>query len=252
MPPKKESPQQKADRLQAQGDSIRMRADFVVACASIKHNPAAIDAVKTLTVRKGEWGVYSGKCEVPSAHSKGDSEEAAQSTLLSEEDFQAMRQDALARYPDLKELPNLNFVLHHNFCVWRLVPPTHLAALLSVVEPISLHQNMLKTLCSKGSRVIPKDPMLEVLEWITDHDAGDGIGECKDLIHLAAVLMDKNKERGRRAESLRLPPNWERDGHWKLIRTTGNECLLCRLWQMPGETKVQVPLRQELPAGCAL
>ena len=57
MGPKKETPQGKADRLQAKGDAIRAQADYVTACASIKNKPATLAAVKGFLQRRGEWDV---------------------------------------------------------------------------------------------------------------------------------------------------------------------------------------------------
>ena len=59
MPPKKETPEEKADRLQQKGDAIRAQADYVTCCGSIKNKPATVNAVKELLVRRGEWKVYA-------------------------------------------------------------------------------------------------------------------------------------------------------------------------------------------------
>eukprot|EP00971_Amphidinium_carterae_P057570 1138369-Amphidinium_carterae.3 len=100
---------------------------------------------------------------------------------------------------------------------------------LAAVEPIALSSNAQRSLRAARSRYISKEKLLQLYEFLTGLGPLDPMPE---YLHVVSKWLNTGVEynalRGRPARDLRLPPNWQEDGHY----TIG-------AGELSGRTKVQ-------------
>lgn len=87
-----------------------------------------------------------------------------------------------------------------------------LGYLLEMCEEITFNPHSLKALLKRGQRKIPKEPLLECVEFLTDMPRDVQIKTCGTLGNSVDLLSSKNDQNGRRGRDLRLPPNWSFSG----------------------------------------
>lgn len=107
-------------------------------------------------------------------------------------------------------------ILHRNFNTWSSVPPKYLKWLLSEAEPVSLSKYSMRAITTPGAREPPKEPMLQMLEFMAHISRDAPIGEQRQLSALAEFISRKNVECGRKLREATLPLDWASSG-WFLM-----------------------------------
>lgn len=87
-----------------------------------------------------------------------------------------------------------------------------LAYLLERCEEITFSTHSMKALLRRNQRKLPKDSLLECLEFMTDIPRDISISTCGIVGNLADLCIKKNEANYRRARDLRLPPLWAEHG----------------------------------------
>jgi hypothetical protein len=118
MPPKKETPEQKANRLTQQGEAILAQADYHEITAIMKSQPETIPMLRTFLTQKGKWGMAKTEFKV-------EQQAKVVPTMTAEQEVanQAALAAALANYPELKNDLSLQMEIHRNFTNWRASQP---------------------------------------------------------------------------------------------------------------------------------
>lgn len=87
-----------------------------------------------------------------------------------------------------------------------------LAYLSERCEEITFSTHSMKALLRRNQRKLPKDSLLECLEFMTDIPRDISISTCGTVGNLADLCIRKNEANYRRARDLRLPPLWAEHG----------------------------------------
>eukprot|EP00971_Amphidinium_carterae_P056067 1105782-Amphidinium_carterae.3 len=86
---------------------------------------------------------------------------------------------------------------------------------LAAVEPIALSSNAQRSLRAPRSRYISKEKLLQLYEFLTGLSAHDPV---PDYLHSVQKWVNAgveyNESCGRPARDLRMPPDWQHDGHY--------------------------------------
>ena len=113
-------------------------------------------------------------------------------------------------------------VIPKKYKTWENVPTTYLQAVLKAMEPVAFSQANLRSFHPKGCKYLLKDPLLSLLEFCLDWDRKAPVpSEQREVCRLLSIAKDLNIAKGRRAQSLELPCDWGRDGHYRLSDTEG-------------------------------
>ena len=134
MPSKKETPEEKSQRLTQKGEAILAQADFNKCVSCMRNRPEVIASVKATLVAKKYWNLAS-KTTNTQAKQECDPAELKEMT----DDLQ-MRQElevVQAAHPELVAIKILDVVLHRSFTCPRLTPPKHSNALCSLAENVA-------------------------------------------------------------------------------------------------------------------
>lgn len=95
-----------------------------------------------------------------------------------------------------------------------------LSDILSSVEDVVLSKFALKALLRPGQRVVPKEPLLQLMEFAFAMNRGTRVNMSPGYkAMLMSQLRAANEANGGRASTLRLPPNWAEQGVYLLLRT---------------------------------
>ena len=111
--------------------------------------------------------------------------------------------------------------IHRNFHSWGLVPASHVAKVLSALEPVSLSPQNLRVLQARNKRCPDAQRLHELHEFMTNVDPSQQVGEQRSLKYHVEVHMKYNEQFNRRARDLKLPADWAVDGHY-IICACGN------------------------------
>lgn len=212
-PRKGETADVKAARLTVRAESLKYQIDFQKAIASMKGRAEVVQAVKNHLTSLGYWidDLNAAKAE------KTDTTESPGKLRVKYEtgtgDF------------------DLTSDLHRNYNVWSSVPSRNLKVLLHELEPISLHEKMQKALCGPNQREPPREKLLELLEFACNVDPCTEVGSQRKLDDILATLKQRNSLLGRRAKEIRLPPDWQDIGIYKL-QLAGDAVMLSGLGKL--------------------
>mmetsp|Transcript_11109 Transcript_11109/g.22531 ORF Transcript_11109/g.22531 Transcript_11109/m.22531 type:complete len:405 (+) Transcript_11109:54-1268(+) len=208
----KETPVEKAARLSKQGAVLQTSIDFAQAVSVMKNRPEVIASVKHHLESRGWWSLTS---EPSSLKKQGKTEPAPIAAPSANTPFGM----ACAEMPALLTCGlDVQVELHRNYKHWKDTPPKYLREILHMVEPISLNSKMLFGLCIKGQREVPKPPMLDLLERMTDMDPTNmELGDDRQIWKLALLAHRCNVANGRPCREISLPANWDKDGPYQLV-----------------------------------
>ncbi|CAK0903953.1 unnamed protein product [Prorocentrum cordatum] len=193
---KKETKEEKAARLSSAVHALNTSIDFQKACNSMRNNPEATTAVKTHLMSLGMW-----IDALPSAVKVEEGELAGPNRRKVEFD--------------------LEVEIHTNFKQWSSVPPRTIKIILHCLEPISLNEQMLKTLCGTGQREPPRDELLKILEFVTGTDPSSDVGAERKLKDIVERMSAHSELKGRRGKELQLPVDWSKYGVYLLLVVDG-------------------------------
>jgi hypothetical protein len=84
--------------------------------------------------------------------------------------------------------------------------------LLTDIEPVTLSFQNLRSLAKKQAKDVPKDKILEVLEFVLGLDPGGAPPANKSYEHIKQFMMRRNDAMGRRSANLTLPADWSKVG----------------------------------------
>jgi hypothetical protein len=144
-------------------------------------------------------------------------------TLAIEDDRAHAHGEQQEEIPEGGRLPqwNVGEAIHRNRSRWCQVPPSQIRMILSTLEPLSLSQGNLRSLMKKGMRECPREPLLQLLEFIVGIDPESEVGERRLLCHVVAWMKARIQVQGRVAAELEMPPDWSRDGYYSLSEKAG-------------------------------
>ena len=237
MAPKKETPEQKAQRLTAKGDTILSKAAFQECIASMRGRPEVVNSVKQHLIAKGYF-LQSQSAGIPASMPDVQVQTEVPTPMEARALADAIEASKVHQ-PELFRDPLLQVDLHRNYSCLRMTPPKYLKLVAQHMEPVALHTRMLTVLCKPGQREVPKEEVLEIIEFCTDKDPNTPF----TFLHLALVAYDcvqKNFELGRRANQLRLPPDWSKDGFY-MMKWEGTTLLVWLRWEPSRVAEVQFP-----------
>lgn len=210
MPPKKETANEKAIRLQSSARALTAKSDLITVQQVLKTRPDLVQHVKRDFINMGILSADGAKITAldskPSAHEqqgRGDIKALLDAPGSSPSHAPAAGQGDLE--------------LHRNYATWSQVPVSFLKALLSKVEPVSLSMMNLRSLTKKGCKDPPRNILLEIFEYLTDTDPNSPVGESRSLSSLADYFVRKNIQNGRRGRDLTLPVNWHAQGIYQAV-----------------------------------
>lgn len=156
MGPKKETAEEKSLRYQQQSQALSLKADMSVCLAAMKQNPSAISEVKRTLQNLGyikDGVVMKGELPAGAAASSGDGSKAPPA--------KAGAKKLAAPSADLSVAPS---------ATPAQASSEMLQTILAGIEPVALGPNGLRGLLKPGQRKIPKNILLELLEFVTDMD----------------------------------------------------------------------------------
>lgn len=219
MPPKRESAQQKAQRLMKAGRKLRVKADYVTVCQCLRDREDLISFFREELVERGELQtdgegnlVVVGKVERASpVKREADTQALAAAPVPTPEEPESP-QEQPADTRDTKD----ETIIHRNFSTWHLVPPAHLQAILEGIEPITCSGGNLRAFIKRGCRSAPRSVLLELLEFTVDVDPSSSVGEDRVVSSIIDKFRARNEYNGRRGRELRFPHNWQEVGIFEL------------------------------------
>lgn len=95
-----------------------------------------------------------------------------------------------------------------------------ICSMLGSVEEIVFSKHALKALLVGNQRVVTKEPLLQLWEFVFAMNRGTRINTASAYrSSLLGQLREANDSNGRRASTLRLPPNWKEQGVYALLHT---------------------------------
>ena len=197
MPPKKESAEERANRLHNKAEEIAIKADRAKVNAACR-NAATLSAVKAYLQRQGLWPL------APRSAAGGDSSDAM---APSAEAAVFVEADEVLNSFDHQGFA-LDMQVHRNHNTLNKCPPKYLRIIWHVMEPLALHSRMLRVACGPGQREVPRDPLIQAIENATGQDP-NSVFFTLHLGSLCAHFIQKNKERGRRLKDVRIPFDWQ-------------------------------------------
>ena len=230
MPPKKESTEEKARRLHAQSNALRLRADYIKICGLLKGREDLISRVKRDLIAAGELVIDSaGDAMVPLQAPCRKAEPSPMKRERPDPDGEVTAALAVAAAASAleDELATNGNHIHRNFSKWITCPPTHVHRILVLCEPVSLNLGNMKPIIRKGSKMPPRHLLLELLEMISDVDPSSNIGEERDIIKISEDIAVANVKNSRRCRDLAFPIDWAIDGIYEL--NVKHPCLEVRL-----------------------
>ena len=206
MTNKKETPEEKAQRLTLQGQLLHEKLIFHTAVACMKTGPHVVALVKRCLQSNGLWnaGVDTAKTaarkrmETPLCSEQAPAGDTADENLTEQQ----------LKEKEFKENPDLQAEIHRNFARWRDVPPKHLKSLCAALEPVSCNARVLKVYCSTGQREVPREPLLQILEFMLDVDPNTEVGPARMLWEIAMWMWDRSFARGRAAQMITHPADY--------------------------------------------
>ena len=96
-----------------------------------------------------------------------------------------------------------------------------LKPMLSAIEPISFSGLSLRGLVERGKREVSKRSLTDIIEFVTALDSETPLnGDMKFLPKLHFLLGQMSIARGRKGRDLRLPPDWLKDGYYRIVDET--------------------------------
>ena len=103
------------------------------------------------------------------------------------------------------------------------LPVKDLKFLCSGLEKVSMSPFALKGLTQRGQRECSQRALCESIEFATGIDPRQGLDHraWQSMEDLLAFLQELNEERGRRARDLVMPPQWPKNGTYKVESRNG-------------------------------
>lgn len=191
------------------------RANFSECVGIMKENPDTVPHVRNTLrqlgfLQKGSNADLGGftACGPPTAAGGGEEEEGGMCAAKEE-----------VPDPDADIVPNLQ--LPANFTTlggqssglngpWLLY-------LLAMAEPILLSRHAARALVPTGKRAVPKELAWQVLEFMTNLDPETELDpNLRSVDACVAAVQLANAELGRRMNDIRLPPDWNKSGHYNI------------------------------------
>jgi hypothetical protein len=226
MPSIKETPAQKAARLQRKANELQSKVDYQLITSILKSNQFAVQACKRQLEALGllpGGGAAIAEPLLPVATS--------QSTTKAIEDGQVDVGEATGDEDARRD------AIHRNFATWGTVPLSWLKRMMAWIEPITFSPSNLKGLMVKGQRDASKAQLLELFELSTGWDPSSGIGDERGAEQLKETLERQSAIMGRRGRDIMFPVSWDKAGVY-LIESQGDHIWVVNRFV---ETRVLAP-----------
>ena len=98
---------------------------------------------------------------------------------------------------------------HRNYCSLRSTPSKTIEAALTHAEPATFSVANLKSLVPGGKRVMPREPLLQLVEFVTGLDPDFHIpAENRTPAGVCSLIREKNGRLGNRGKDIVLPADW--------------------------------------------
>ena len=134
MPSKKETPEEKSQRLTQKGEAILAQADFNRCVSCMRNRPEVIASVKATLVAKKYWNLAS---KTTNTQAKQECDPAELKEMADDMQMRQELEVVQAAHPELVAFKILDVVLHRSFTCPRLTPPKHSKALCSLAENVA-------------------------------------------------------------------------------------------------------------------
>lgn len=95
---------------------------------------------------------------------------------------------------------------------FQTASPELLSHLLNRLEPVVFNPFSFRAFMKRGMKRIPKAPLLETLEFVTDCSPDTPLNSFENIGALIDWLASRNHDLGRRAREMGLPIEWSTDG----------------------------------------
>lgn len=123
-----------------------------------------------------------------------------------------------------------------------------LSHILNRLEPVVFNSFSFRAFMKRGMKRIPKPPLLEVLEFVTDCSPDTPIDSFENVGALIQWLSDRNIDLGRRAREMSLPMRWATDGVYSTQIREGVVFLVDKFMNLQCEVRsldIQSPIAVE-------
>lgn len=227
MAPKaKETPFERAARLQKIATGINNKADRDLCIAVLKKREDIVPQVKSLMVNLGvlQDAATAAPSQGPAYVIQASPNDTTQTAAV------PTKVEKLVAPRNMDEVDE-NHELHRNYSTWGLVPTTYLCWLLSRLEPVTFSIANMKGASGKRNGRLPAlECVLQWFEITTGMDADQSVGETRVLKDAAQRLLDASLRLGRRGRDLSLPVDWAAQGIYKLVVSSDRRPFLTNRW----------------------
>ena len=212
MPPKKLSHGDRAAKLQQKALQLAQQGDFDDIIRSLKARPDLIPSVKSQLTQVG--GMNSDTGLAKASDSAAGAAAAAAAAAAAEGPQLAAIQDKVGGDGAKKEEEEEEEEEVGSSCyTFSGMPIKSLVRVLAALGPISMSPFATKAIVERGKKSCNKQSLLQLLEFATGLDPNTGItGQTRKFTKLVFELQVMNQQRGRLAERMALPPDWENHG----------------------------------------
>lgn len=208
------SDQERAEAAQKRCIALAVKADTNKCVNIIMSNPSVLPAAIKLFRTMGLWGGSTGGA----ANSEGPSPPAeavhavapalaapaaASDTTKDEEESPSKAEGQVPLTRNKKDMVPPS--IHRNCVVWSMVGTNVLKYILSRCQPIVCSIGNLKSLCTAGSREVPKAPLLDLLESYSGKDGCSIVCEERDTVKVGDEMAQLHADRGGFGYDMMIP-----------------------------------------------
>lgn len=217
----KETPLERAARLQKVAAGISVKADRSLCIEILRKRDDIVPHVKGLMVSMGAIDA-AGKATAGPANLTARSSGA-------DKDDDNMQAKVVA--PRTMEEVRPQHELHRNYSTWGGVPVIYVCWLLSRIEPVTFSIANMKGSTSKRNGKLPsQESVLQWFEVTTGMDADQSVGETRVLGDLVKLLSEASCKLGRRSRDLSLPVDWATQGIYCVTADKNGNAVLVNRW----------------------
>lgn len=170
---------ERAIRMQARGQQLSQKADYLLVCQALKYYPEQVTQLKSKFL---DLKIISASGEVRIPESDQLAAENKPSPAKEEDHF-----------IELDGLPSNEQNIHRNFLSsWSLVPPKTLRVLITILEPVSLSKFALKALIPKGCKELPRAIALQILQYLLELNPNGRVTHGGNVRKIAVALKESD------------------------------------------------------------
>jgi len=209
--PARETPEQKAARLTRKVSELHPKPGFNECVTLMKKSPDIVQEIKRVLKEKGMWFETRRPDQViPVVPALEDG------ATHDEDDYGPRPVNAEVEIGFSTFDIDVTVEVHGDFAHWCKISPRNLVSILHMTDPVAFNTRILKNLCAKGQKDHRKTSCWSFLEFATNIDPNNEVGEQRSLAHLTKQVSAMNIKLGRNGRELVLPVCWARDGVYQV------------------------------------